>query len=494
VDRQGGRTWIALALILSLLGAATARADTSSTLLVAIGESPTGSAMPQGFLGVSLEYQAVHVYTGRNPAALNPVLLQLLRNLAPGQTPVIRIGGNSADATWWPMRGVIPPGGIAYRLTRGWLRTTQALARTLGAQLILGINLAGGRPDIAATEARALLQGIGSRSIQGFEIGNEADLYGRLPWYHDSRHRAIYSRRGSYNIAAFTQEFSAWRGALGGVPIIGPTFANLSWMVGFDGFLTSEPGLALATFHRYPLRGCFVGPNDPSYATIPHLLSDFSSSRLARAVAPYSAVAHAHGLQFRLDEMNSVACAGKKGVSDTFASALWILDTLFQMRAAGVDGVNVHTLPRSGYELFSFSRPGGTWQADVHPEYYGMLMFGQAYPPGARPLPVSGAAGQVKVWATRAADGTTHTVMINKDLTAAHSVLLATGRGGAASLERLTATSAAAIADVTLGGQSFGGQTLTGALAQAPRASTIHSLTGLYSISLPPSSAAMITQ
>ena len=53
--------------------------------------------------------------------------------------------------------------------------------------------------------------------------------------------------------------------------------------------------------------------------------------------------------------MNSASVhAGKRGVSDTFASALWVLDTLFNLAAVGVDGVNVHTLPGAAYELFTF--------------------------------------------------------------------------------------------------------------------------------------------
>ena len=41
----------------------------------------------------------------------------------------------------------------------------------------------------------------------------------------------------------------------------------------------------------------------------------------------------------------------------------------------------------------------------MHPEYYGLLMFAQAFPPGARLLPVSAPAGPVKVWATEAPTG-----------------------------------------------------------------------------------------
>ena len=71
--------------------------------------------MPPGFVGVSFEYRAVHQYTGRDPRAINPVLVSLLQGLAPGQSPVIRIGGNSTDDTWWPIKGMIPQGGIYYR-------------------------------------------------------------------------------------------------------------------------------------------------------------------------------------------------------------------------------------------------------------------------------------------------------------------------------------------------------------------------------------------
>ena len=61
-----------------------------------------GRPIPPGFLGFSFEYQAVRDYTGSNPRAINPVLVQLIRDLNPNQAPVLRIGGNSADETWWP--------------------------------------------------------------------------------------------------------------------------------------------------------------------------------------------------------------------------------------------------------------------------------------------------------------------------------------------------------------------------------------------------------
>ena len=109
---------------------------------------------------------------------------------------------------------MLPPGGIYYRLTDGWLRTTRALAADLGAKLILGINLAAGRPAIAAAEGQAFVQGIGRRYIQSFEIGNEPDLYGVFPWYRDRRGHLFRSRGRNYNLSDYTKEFTHWSKAL----------------------------------------------------------------------------------------------------------------------------------------------------------------------------------------------------------------------------------------------------------------------------------------
>src|SRR5437763_5594351 len=123
VFRRRARIAVVAALGLALAGPAVARAD---QLSASVSATATGQAMSPGFLGVSLEYRALHQYTGRDPRAIDPVLVALLKGLVPGQAPIVRIGGDSADGSWWPIPGMIPPGGIYYRLTKGWMRTTQA--------------------------------------------------------------------------------------------------------------------------------------------------------------------------------------------------------------------------------------------------------------------------------------------------------------------------------------------------------------------------------
>jgi hypothetical protein len=489
------------ALVLTLLGASVAlgqpRAAAADAPLVGIvSDNQTGRVMPPGFVGISFEYRALHLYTGRDPRAVDPVLVQLLRQLAPGQAPVLRIGGDSTDATWWPVRGVIPPGGVTYKLTKGWLRTTQALAADLGAHLILGVNLAAGRPALAAAEARALLERIGRQYISALEIGNEPDLYGTFAWYRDRRGQVFRARNRHYSLTAFIKDFWHFAQALPRVALAGPAFSSPGWMGGLGRFISSEKTVRIVTYHRYPLRACITDPTSPGYASIANLLSDSSSAGLAAPVAAYAALAHAHGLQFRIGELNSASCQGRAGTSDTFASALWVLDTLFNMASAGVDGVNIHTLPGAPYQPFEFSQSTtGSWQATVQPEYYGLLMFARAFPPGARLLSVNAPTGPVKVWATRAPDGTIRVVLINKDTTAAHSVALELpGALSGASLEALQAASVSSTTGVTLGGQSFASPTSTGTFPGAESTPSVYPTLGSYSIDLPPASAAMLTR
>jgi len=488
----------ATAAVLATVESGHARADPLVT--VSVGSSPTGHPMPGGFVGLSMEYNWLHAYTGLNPRSVDPVLENLIRNLGPGgQSPVLRIGGESTDGTWWPIGHERTPAGVYYSLSRRWVKTVHALARDLGAKLIMGVNFAADRPDLAAAEARAFLSGIGRRYIAGLEIGNEPDNYGLFPWYRtdQGRGRWVWARPSNYRLSDFIGEFARFRAALPPAPVVGPAFAELTWLGGLGQFLAAEQGLALVTVHRYPLHGCLTNPAQPGYPSAANLLADQASAGLAEAIAPAVGVAHQHGVPFRLDELNSASvasCLGKRGVSGTFASALWVLDTLFNLNRVGVDGVNVHTLPTAAYELFTLSHHGRHWRAFVHPEYYGMFMFAQAFPPGARALPVSlSPSGSLKVWATRDRQGTTRVVLINKDATSSYQVQLdVTGQTGPGQLERLEAPSLASRGGVTLGGRTFGGATTTGRLA-APHTEAVTPSRGTYSITVPPGSAALLT-
>ncbi len=462
---------------------------------VTVDSTAVGRPVRPGFVGLSIEYPALTAYTGSNPGAVDPVFLQLIRNLAPGQPPVLRIGGDSTDTTWWPTAHERRPAGVSFTLTRRWLAVTRALARDLGARLILGVDLEADRPELAASEARALLAGIGARRIQALEIGNEAPRYGLFAYYHVAPDHPVFARPKSYDYQDFVAEFSSVARLLPPAPLAGPTLGGYGWKPRLSQFLKEQPGVRVVTFHRYPLNRCFIPANSPIYPTIPRLLTPSSSRGLAAGLTPYVAIAHASGDLFRLDELNSVACGGKYGVSNTFASALWVLDTVFALASVGVDGVNIHNFPAAAYSLFRFHRVNADWRASVAPEYYGLLMFARAAPPGSRLLRVATHGNtSVRIWATRAVDGTTRIVLINDDPSHGHVVQVQTpSRGGMATIVRLRAPSVHADRDVTFGGQSFGTQTSTGVLGALKQTRTRVSPAGRCKLNLPAASAALIT-
>lgn len=429
-----------------------------------VGTSPTGQPLPPGFVGLSLEYPAIQAYTGSRPGR---ALVRLIRNLSPGHRPVLRIGGNSTDETWWPRQGQPAPRGATFALNEGWLRATSALTDALDPRLIMGLNLASARPHAAVSEVQAFQRGLGSGHIEAFEIGNEPDLYGLFPWYKN-----VYRRPADYSLRDLIGEFSRWRAAIGRqLTVAGPAYATFDWSL--SRFIDAESGLKLVTFHHYPLDACLTKPSATGYPTIARLLGDRASSGFAALLAPAVAAAHAHHLPFRLDELNSAACSGKWGVSNTFASALWILDTLFDLARAGVDGVNVHTFPGAAYAPFDVYHG----HAVVRPEYFGMRLFTQAFPTGARLLRVRvSPAGPLKVWATEGSG--TRVTLINKDPRHAYRVRLrARGLAGPAQLEVLKAPSARSTGGVTLGARKI-----------------VTPADGVYSITVPAASAALLIQ
>ena len=454
----------------------------------------SGPLIPRGFLGLSLEYRAIEAYAGSDPNALNPVLEQLISNLFPGQAPRIRIGGDSTDWTWWPVPHMRRPPGVSYTITKRWIAVTRALATALGARLIVGINFEADSAPLAAAEARALSDGIGAHVISALEPGNEPELYRSWGWYCSNSGRPVTGRPRSYDFPAFVRDFSKITTTIPrDLPLAGPTVGIHTWFPGLPQFLAADPRVRVVTLHRYPLQN-FVSTSSPVYPSIGNLLSDAASRGLADSIAPYVRIAHAHHLPLRIDEMNTVSAGQAPGVADSFASALWIVDALFEMARVGVDGVNIHTFPRATYELFHFWRTQGRWQGFVSPEYYGMLMFAQSAPLGSRLLTsFTGTGDTVNAWATYTRDLTVRVVLINDHPYPQTVVLQAAGHPGPATLERMLAPSVHSVQGVTLGGQTFGPQTATGVLTGPATDIAVSPANHRYLVRLAPSSAAMLT-
>jgi hypothetical protein len=480
-------------------------ADTTTTaapveVQVQVNQSSAGAPLPAGFLGFSVEFGAIHAYIGRDPAAVDPVFEQLLTGVDQGHDPVLRIGGDSTDNSWLPLPGVIPPLAVRYTLTDDWLATLGALAEGTNARLILGVNLGADDPQATGAEARALVQGIGRHYIEALEVGNEPDLFRTNPWYYlpdPAGGTTEFTRRvGNYPAGSYLNDLARWQAILPHLPLAAGALAGLNWLPNVDGVAEADPDVAMVTVHRYPLSACVIDPTNATFPSLANLLSPAGTEGLASPLTPYAQTINAEHKTLRVDELNSASCEGAAGVSDTFGSALWILNELFDMAAAGVDGVNIHTLPGSRYAPFSFSESHGRWSGEVQPLYYGMLMFASAFPTGASLLDVSDSSsangGDVKAYATVTPGGQVNTTIINEDASTTADVQLTLPSGSDLTAETLSAPSLSATTGVSLGGQSFNDPTTTGTLA-APSTSTIPGSDGSFTVTVPAASAVLLT-
>jgi hypothetical protein len=458
---------------------------------IVVGPGSVGVPIAPGFVGLSFELPSLLSYAGGDPGAIDPVFARLVRNLAPGQRPVLRIGGDSTDWSWYPVDGMREPPWVRYALTPGWFAVARSLAAAANARVIVGVNLEADSQSVARAEARALIGAIGRRSLDAVELGNEPELYGSYDWYRARDGTGVRGRGPGYRFSVFSRQFSAIAAALPGIRLAGPSVGSARWSRQLGRFLRANRTVALATLHRYPLKRC----RSTTHHTAAELLSEGSSVGLAASVAPYVRLATRLGDQVRVDEMNSISCGGQPGLSDTFASALWSLDALFAMAQVGVAGVNIHTRPNGVNQPFAVAQVNGSWTARVYPIYYGMLMFARATSAGSLLLRTSGAAhGAVRVWATRAPDGRVRVVLINTSRSG--SVMLPVrvrGRTGPGSLERLLSPRLGAVTGVTLAGRTFDPETTTGEPVGVERSETATPISGEYLVELPAASAAMLT-
>jgi hypothetical protein len=484
----------ALVSALSLPGCGSAAATPTAAGGTAVGVTGAtiGPVIPAGFVGLSIEEKALEQFAGANPRAIDPVLVHLLQDISPHQSPVLRVAGDSTDWSWWPVAHMTRPPGVKYDLSPTWMSVAHSLAAQLNARLILGVNLEADSRAVATAEAAAMLGRIGRQYIDAFELGNEPELYGSFGWYRSAiTGRLVPGRPPTYDFGNFVSDFARFSAYLQGDPLAGPTVGAPKWLESLGSFLGAEHRLNLVTVHAYPLKHC----RKSTVVTSAQLLSDSSSHGLAQQIARLVAVAARHHLPLRVDEMNGISCGGTRGVSDTFTSALWLLDTLFEMARAGVAGVNIHTVPNTINEVLGPQLAHGRWAIRVHPEFYGMVMFAEAAPAGSHLLRLSAKLPTgVKVWATRAGDGSTHVVVINKRLSGAQTVRLSiAGASGPASVEQLRAPSVHATSGVTLGGQTFGAATSTGLLGGQPAGLTVSPAGGTYSVRVPAASATLLS-
>lgn len=425
------------------------------------------ASVPDDFIGFGYETSAV-----AHPGLFSPAnarLIQLYRTLS--RHGLVRIGGNISDHTKFVARGslaVEPQEGTTVINSRS-LADLAGFLRATGWRLMWGLNLGTGSREDAAEEALAVSEAAGGQ-LQSFEIGNEVDLLRRFGKSYD----------GYY--ASYLAYKAAIRAVLPGAAFSGPDAArDTTWCVNFA--RTESSDIRLLTHHYYR-----TGAGSPD-ATLENLLRDDPS--LEATLRRLQGVCAGSGISYRINEVNSFYNGGKQGVSDTFGSALWCLDFLFQLASHGCGGVNMET-DINQHAWVSHYSPIFRDASDhylARPEYYGMLAFSLAGKGELLRLAVDDPVFGVTAYATREANGHLWLTLINKGLDRGARVRVSLpGPFTAVDVLRLAAPTAQSKDNVTLGGA-----TVADDGTWSPNSNeAVAANAGLVALDLPAASAALL--
>ncbi len=412
--------------------------------------------IPSSFFGLSTEYWTLP--QDQPHIALYRRVLSLLHVAGDGRF-ILRIGGDSASHTFYDPTGLVLP-RWTFEVTPTFIDQTASLVRRMGLRVILDLNLVTGSAPLAASWAKAAEGSFPRRSIIGFEIGNEPDLYDKAFWLYTTGGEQFSGRALPHDItsegyaADYNTYATALKQAVPEVPLYAPALANPVADIRWIATLVHGPHPHLGTVsgHRYPYSGCVLR-GSPQYPTIGRILSENATTVMAQKLRPVVALAASEHLPFRLTEINSITCGGLAGVSNSFATALWAPDAIFEVMRAGAVGANLHERETAINDPFAFGATGLV----VHPLLYGLIMYARTMGPHAHLVSIRmhTTAPHLKVWAVASGHSTLRLLLINKGASPI-TARLALPATRPATVERLQAGSPTAQTGVTLDGQQLG--------------------------------------
>ncbi len=371
-----------------------------------VDTNTTVGTIGSDFVGFS--YEKTHI-TNDSLNSTNASLVALYKLIG---SPPIRLGADDVDNCNWGGTGTAPaaPSGQPFSrtITTGMVDDLCAFLGATGGKIIYGVNYKSDNVTASAAEAAYAMGKCGS-SIIGFEIGNEINRYGT--WA---------------SLEAQWESIATAIVATPGAMLVGPAAGGgdaASLSTPFAAAESAKFGskLVLLTQHYY------AGTANTNSATAARLQTPDPDPPTSQdglvGTATTMGTASANNKipdGWRMGEVNTFAGHGQMGVSDTLIAGLWSLDLMFVSAEHGASGVNFHggETGMDGSNPFYYEpimETGGV-VVQVHPVYYGMLLF---YLAGAGPM-VSTTVTTTDAYFTAyaiKANGFTSVVLDNKDAT-----------------------------------------------------------------------------
>jgi hypothetical protein len=438
-----------------------AQSQSKVRVALAIPSEATGPHMPVDFVGLSYEVQQLSDPTFFS--AQNSGLIREFKALS--STGVLRLGGNTSEFAYWKPKPDSPepehpqvrevtgePKARYYAVTVEAVRNLSEFLQATGWICVYGIGMGTNTPARAPEEAVFVAETLGDR-LQYFQIGNEADLFGRH--LRDPK---------TWSAQTYLEEWLSLSRAIAarvpaakfGMPDVA---SNVSWLTEIADqwpSIQGPPQVTTLTHHHY-----FGGPATNPEVNIPNLLKPATMEKVQNTANIATAAASKIGARVRMTEGNTCYRGGKPGVSDVFAAALWSADYSLLLASNDYSGVNLHGgTGKSVANSVGGSLPGDALleasgetpeqiAAHPHPFYTPIATFGSDYQlePVAYGLKFAGlfsggtllktefstklqAVGvNATAYAAKLPGGQTSVIILNKDAVTELEVELDFGRG-----------------------------------------------------------------
>jgi hypothetical protein len=383
-DFLNRRSFVSLAASAAAMELVSARASGGQSAPVVRIDEPRVKArlIPLDFTGLS--YEMGQLYNQEYFSPRNAELIRRFRGLS--EHGVLRLGGHLSNITPWEgvgqddpkqMRGVrhgiedywewplVDPTVQRNKkgmITRGAIKNLRGFLDAVNWKLIYGFNFASGSAARAADEAAAVADAMGDRLI-AFAVGNEPDGFGEDPFF----------RAKGYDFDQYFAEYEMWvktvRAKVPHAPFAGPDTEGKvdTWVKEYA--RRTKGDAVLLTSHFYGM-----GPASDPRMTAERLLEKINPELEKQIAGVRVASALAGGTPYRMEEGNSCFGGGKDGVSDAYASALWVADYMLHVACAGFIGVNMHGGGTGFYTPIESSEKAS---AAPRPMYYGMQVAQQ---------------------------------------------------------------------------------------------------------------------
>ncbi len=333
-----------LATTAAAVAATRLRAQSPGAISVtlSIPAEATGPQIPGHFMGLSYEVEQFI-----DPAffsAKNAGLIRAFKTLSP--QGVLRLGGNTSEFGWWKPTTDSPepehtktrevvgePKASYYPVTPMAVRNLADFLDATGWSCIYGINMGTNTPERAAEEAQFAAKTLGPRLLY-FQIGNEADLFGR-----HLRDPKTWSPETFLNewLTIARAVTASVPDAKFGMPDIASQMSWLPRIADAWAAVKDRPNVITLTHHYY-----FGGPPSNPDVNVPNLLKPAAMAKVQNMADTAKAAAAKMGIRVRMTEGNTCYRGGKPGVSDVFASALWSADYSLLLASNNYSGINLH--------------------------------------------------------------------------------------------------------------------------------------------------------